>query len=108
MGGIPSRQWPHGRARRQSMLPLEHRHIEPLRRTIMSTVLRRLSHEMGVRFLMRRKATLTVAVLTLGLALAATTTAFSVLNTFLLSSIGVPDADRLMVVAPLRALPGRG
>ena len=47
-----------------------------------------------------------MAVLTMALALAANTAAFSVLKAFLLSSLGVPDPDRLLVVAPVRELLG--
>jgi putative ABC transport system permease protein len=74
----------------------------------MRYVLRWLGREAGLRFLARRKAACAVAVLTMALALGANTAVFSVVKTFLLSSIGVPDADRVFVVAPVRNLPGRG
>ncbi len=73
-----------------------------------STVARGLANEAGLRFLLRRKTGFAMAVLTMALALAANTTAFSVLKAFLFSSLGVPDPDRLLVVAPMRDLPGRG
>src|SRR5437868_8987823 len=67
-----------------------------------------LANETGLRFLARRKAACAVAVLTMALALGANTAVFSVVERFLLSSIGVPEAGRLFVVAPVRNLPGRG
>jgi predicted permease len=70
--------------------------------------LRWLAREAGLRFLARRKAAFAVAVLTMALALGANTVVFSALKTFLLSSIGVPDADRLFFVSPTRSLPGGG
>ena len=73
-----------------------------------STVARGLANEAGLRFLLRRKTGVAMAVLTMALALAANTAAFSVLKAFLFSSLGVPDPDRLLVVAPVRDLPGRG
>ena len=73
-----------------------------------STVARGLANEAGLPFLLRRKTGFAMAVLTMALALAANTTAFSVLKAFLFSSLGVPDPDRLLVVAPVRDLPGRG
>jgi putative ABC transport system permease protein len=74
----------------------------------MRAILRSLGREAGLRFLLRRKAACAVAVLTMALALGANTAVFSVVKTFLLSSIGVPDADRVFLVAPVRNLPGRG
>ena len=44
----------------------------------------------------------------MALALGANTAVFSVVKTFLLASIGVPDAQRLFLIAPVRNLPGRG
>lgn len=67
-----------------------------------------LSREAGLRFLARRKAACSVAILTMALALGANTAVFSVVKTFLLASIDVPDAQRLFLVAPVRNLPGRG
>lgn len=46
--------------------------------------------------------------MTLALAIGANTAAFSVVRAFLLSSLGVPEGDRLMIVGPMRELPGRG
>src|SRR6476660_5111122 len=74
----------------------------------MRYALRWISREAGLRFLARRRAACAVAVLTMALALGANTAVFSVVKTFLLASIGVPDADRVFVVAPVRNLPGRG
>jgi putative ABC transport system permease protein len=68
--------------------------------------LRRLAREAGVRFFVRRKATFTVAVLTMALALGANTLAFSALETFLFSSMGVPEANRLLAIMPMHALEG--
>ena len=68
--------------------------------------LRWFAREAGLRFLARRKAAFTVAVLTMALALGANTVVFSALKTFLFSSIGVPDADRLFFISPTRGLPG--
>jgi putative ABC transport system permease protein len=69
---------------------------------------RRALNAVGWGFLMRRRAALSAAVLTLGLALGANTVVFSVLRGFLQSSFGAPAADRLFVVAPTRDMPGRG
>ena len=74
----------------------------------MRAFVRSLGREAGLRFLLRRKAACGVAVLTMALALGANTAVFSVVKSFLLSSIGLPDADRVFVVAPVRNLPGRG
>ena len=74
----------------------------------MRAILRSLGREAGLRFLLRRKAACAVAVLTMALALGANTAVFSIVKTFLFSSIGVPDPDRVFVVAPVRNLPGRG
>ena len=54
--------------------------------------LRRLAREAGVRFFVRRKATFTVAVLTMALALGANTLAFSALETFRFKSRHRPYA----------------
>lgn len=61
-----------------------------------------------LRFLARRKALTAIVVLTMGLAIGATAATLSVLNTFLFSSLGVPDPHRLVVVQPERDLAGRG
>src|SRR5262245_911838 len=63
---------------------------------------------LDLRFLARRKMLTAIAVITMGLAIGATTAALSVLKAFLLSSLAVPDADRVVVVQPTRSLPGRG
>jgi len=63
---------------------------------------------LDLRFLARRKTLAAIAVLTMALAIAATTAALSVLQAFLLSSLGVPNAERVVVVQPERTMPGRG
>jgi predicted permease len=62
----------------------------------------------GLRFLARRKALSAIAVLTMALALGANTAVLSVLKAFLLSSLAVPEPDRVVLIAPERELPGRG
>lgn len=74
----------------------------------MSAGLRWLIHATGMRFLVRRKAAFAAATLTIALAVAANTAAFSVVKAFLLSGLGVPEPDRLMLIANMRAMPGRG
>jgi putative ABC transport system permease protein len=74
----------------------------------MSSTLGRVARHAGLRFLQRRKSVVAVAIATMALAIGANTAAFSVVRAFLLSSLGVPDADRLMIVGPMRELPGRG
>src|SRR5206468_2707393 len=56
----------------------------------------------------RRKAVTAVGILTMGLALGANTAALSVLEAFLMSSLGLPQPDRLADIIPQRELPGRG
>ena len=63
---------------------------------------------LDLRFLARRKALTAIAVGTMALALGANTAALSVLKAFLLSSLAVPEADRVVLIAPERTLPGRG
>jgi predicted permease len=63
---------------------------------------------LDLRFLARRKTVAVVAVLTMALALGANTAALSVIKAFLVSGLGVPDADRVLLIAPERHLPGRG
>jgi len=62
----------------------------------------------SLRFLARRKAVAFVAVLTMACALGVNTSALAVVRAFLLSGLGVPEPDRLVNVAPIRELPGRG
>ncbi len=76
--------------------------------TSLSHAARWLSNEAGLRFLTRRKAATIVVISTMALALGANTAAFAILRTFLFSSFAVPAPDRLFVVAPVRALEGRG
>jgi putative ABC transport system permease protein len=47
-------------------------------------------------------------VTTMALALGANTLAFALTKSFLAASFGMPEADRLYVIAPVRSLPGRG
>lgn len=61
-----------------------------------------------LRFLARRKALTSTAVLTMGLAIGATAASLSVLKAFLFSSLGAPEPQRLVMVQPERDLPGRG
>jgi len=63
---------------------------------------------LDLRFLARRKALSAIAVLTMALALGANTAALSVLKAFLLSSLAVPEPDRVVLIAPERNMPGRG
>ena len=63
---------------------------------------------LDLRFFARRKALTAIAVLTMSLAIGANTAALSVLKAFLLSSLAVPNADRVVAVQPERNLPGRG
>lgn len=53
----------------------------------------------AVRFLLRRSGASAVAILTLALALAANSAAFAVLKAFLLSDLGVPEANRLHIIS---------
>lgn len=76
--------------------------------TPLSHALRAFSTEAGLRFLARRKAATIVAITTLAMALGANTAAFAILKAFLFASFGVPAPDRLFIVAPVRALEGRG
>ena len=62
----------------------------------------------SLRFLARRKAVAFVAILTMACALGVNTSALAVVRAFLLSGLGVPEPDRLVNVAPIRDLPGRG
>jgi predicted permease len=61
-----------------------------------------------LRFLATRKTLTAIAVLTMALALGANATALAVLDAFLLSSLAVPEPDRVLIIAPERDLPGRG
>jgi len=62
----------------------------------------------SLRFLARRKAVAAVAILTMACALGVNTSALAVLRAFLFSSLGVPEPDRFVSIAPIRELPGRG
>ena len=61
-----------------------------------------------LRFLATRKTLTAIAVLTMALALGANAAALAVLDAFLLSSLAVPEPERVVVIAPQRDLPGRG
>ncbi|MEP6936806.1 MAG: ADOP family duplicated permease [Chthoniobacterales bacterium] len=62
----------------------------------------------ALRFFARRKAASAVIVLTMALALAANTTAFSVLHAFLFGNLAVPNPDRVVLVPATKVVPGRG
>jgi predicted permease len=62
----------------------------------------------SLRFLARRKAVAAVAVLTMACALGVNTSALAVVRAFLFAGLGVPEPDRFVNIAPIRALPGRG
>src|SRR5215207_2170921 len=63
---------------------------------------------LDLRFLARRKALTVIAVTTMALALGANAAALTVLKAFLLSSLAVPESERVVLIAPERDLPGRG
>ena len=71
-------------------------------------LVRSFAAEAGLRFLMRRKGAFIVAAVTMALALGANTAVFSVVRAFLLSSLGVPDATRVVSIIPTRQMAGRG
>jgi len=56
----------------------------------------------ALRFFRRRGGATAAIILTLALALAANTAAFAVLRAFLLSNLGVPQADRLHVISQVQ------
>jgi putative ABC transport system permease protein len=60
------------------------------------------------RFLIRRKAALVAIIMTIGFALAANTTSFSVVHGFLFGDLAVPQSDRVVLVPSTKELPGRG
>jgi putative ABC transport system permease protein len=62
----------------------------------------------SLRFLARRKAVAFVAIFTMACALGVNTSALAVVRAFLVSGLGVPEPDRLVNIAPIRELPGRG
>src|SRR5687767_12685300 len=61
-----------------------------------------------LRFLATRKTLTAIAILTMALALGANAAVLAVLDAFLLSSLAIPESDRVVVIAPERDLPGRG
>ena len=62
-------------------------------------------HESGLRFLRRRKAAAAMVVVTLGLALGANNLAVAMVDAFLLSSFGIPESDKVVIVVPSRDIP---
>jgi putative ABC transport system permease protein len=62
----------------------------------------------ALRFFARRRAATSVIVLTMAFAIAANTAVFSVLKSFLFSSLAVPESDRVMFVWTVRQIEGRG
>ncbi|HJT81649.1 MAG TPA: ADOP family duplicated permease [Chthoniobacterales bacterium] len=62
----------------------------------------------ALRFFSRRKTAFVAIVLTIGFALAANTTAFSVVHGFLFGDLAVPQSDRVVLVWTTKVLPGRG
>jgi putative ABC transport system permease protein len=74
----------------------------------MNVLARIALYESGLGFLKRRKAASAMVVVTVALALAANNVAFAVMDAFLLSSFGIPDAGRLVNVVPSREVPGLG
>lgn len=63
---------------------------------------------LDLRFFARRKTLAAVAILTMALALGANTAALSVVKAFLISGLGIPEPERLLLISPERELPGRG
>src|SRR4051812_9616287 len=62
----------------------------------------------ALRFFARRKGAFGVVVVTIALALAANTTAFSVLRGFFFANLAVPDPNEVVVVPCVKNLPGQG
>src|SRR5215212_1329347 len=62
----------------------------------------------ALRFFARRKAAFAVIVITMALALAANTTVFAVLHSFLFSNLSIPDPDRVVMVWTTKVQPGSG
>src|SRR6186713_1747935 len=62
----------------------------------------------ALRFFGRRKTAFFAIILTIGFALAANTTAFSVVHGFLFGDLAVPQSDRVVIVWTTKVLPGRG
>jgi predicted permease len=62
----------------------------------------------ALRFFARRKAAFTVIVVTMAMALAANTTVFAVLHSFLFSNLAIPEPDRVVVVWTTKMQPGSG
>ena len=68
----------------------------------------RLDVVTALRFLAARKTAFLAIVLTIGLALAANSTAFSVVHGFLFGDLAIPQSDRVVFVSTTKILPGRG
>ena len=62
----------------------------------------------ALRFFYRRKTAFVAIILTIGFALAANTTAFSVLQGFLFGDLAVPESDRVVIVPTTKVMPERG
>src|ERR1700736_1205957 len=62
----------------------------------------------SIRFFQRRKSAFIVVVVTVALALAANTTAFSVVRGFFFANLGVMDAESVVVITTVKNLPGQG
>src|ERR1043166_2420626 len=68
----------------------------------------RLDVATALRFFSRRKTAFIAIILTIGFALAANTTAFSVVHGFLFGNLAIPESDRVVVIPTTKMLPGRG
>ncbi len=62
----------------------------------------------ALRFFARHKVTTAVIILTMALALAANTIAFSVLHAFLFGNLALPDPDRVVLIPTTKNIPGQG
>src|SRR5438477_1383568 len=60
------------------------------------------------RLFKRRKVATLVIIATMALAIAADTTAFAVVHALLFGNLGVPDANRVVVIPATKVIPGQG
>lgn len=67
-----------------------------------------LDFSTAVRFFARKKSAFAVIVATIALAIAANTTAFSVLRGFFFANLAVPDASSVVVISAVKTIPGQG
>jgi putative ABC transport system permease protein len=67
-----------------------------------------LDFSTAVRFFARRKSAFVVIVITVALAIAANTIAFSVLRGFFFANLAVPDASSVVIISAVKILPGQG